>query len=1192
MIYQKLDNIVEYYDRIREYFDTMASKLTSRIDVAEAWGKQKSIGDLFDLIGLSIQKQKISDDEIFALQTGVAKEDFRPSEEVQEDLNKTRTNISDTGIRENRELERQALEENREYYQSLLDQKAQIKQAIKDSTDKAEKKALRKQLKEIKKKIRENKPTKGQERLYGMDNNIIGALGNMGEGSDYYNKAVEKNKKLQAKQDEYDRIQAEILEKQAQLKAATSKEEQKALKKEIKQLKKQAKQYKLSRKQEQVLKATGEQIEAMNELQDNIYVNFEVANSELYQGLLARIGELQSKDKLSADEQNELAMKLDMLNAINHGVTIDNLSNYMKVYSRWWELNNKKNLTAGERLELESLSKKKEQFENNFVEFVQGLEEELNGSLMAEGKIPVDPEKAFKDEQEYWTNWRDEQLKNNQEGYKDTPEYREWAKKLEKDRKKIQKYKDIKAKPKSQRTTDEKQWLQNHKDEMDAVIEEEDMISRMFEALKKGGTASNIVDFINTFLKNEQANKKLKNGKLTSKNGENDWSQIATTTQLALQNWYDKKSQEADRIQTEFEEQIDEADKRRKEAIAEGTAASNEAIVEIAGYAKQIIEYEIDSVQAAVDGLGAMVDRYKSVVDLLQTTSLDNLKKYGVMDLFGLDDDKTLEQLLTEKITGAIEASESKISESLAAIDMYTELAGAFEKSDFTDIMSKYYDKLSDDQKQWVDEAIKYLNENEDASSTWLTDINTRLADVTNGIKDSIEDIKALKEAFREQVVFKAVNKAIEDLEKLNKQLSAAAGLIKDDWVVIGGEITEYGKGKLALLGQLIEGAQKDVDKYREKYSQAQQAWLDGAYDSEEEYRADLQELSEKQMAAMSQVQSYMDQVWQIGKKAQEEEINNLKKVAQARVDALKKKKEYYDFDKTLKNKTKDVENLQAQLDALANINTAESKAQRAKLEESLANAQEELDDTLKNHEFDLQTQALEKYISDLDDVLNKALETLEETLEEYFSRVSNTLGLAEGIDPNEILKDIYGGYMGNRDYTPIPVTLSTDDVPVISKRDVFRSKYSGNTITSSSDELLDYDHNNLDDQVKIAREIEELEKKYKEAFNYIPISQDDYLKSLNAKISNITSFMQSMPNGIPNSMYNDYNSLIRELAEATNTSNNVNVTLNYDNLINVTGSVDATVVKDLEKLSKDIVIQTKKSLADDLRKLGVARSY
>ena len=64
-----------------------------------------------------------------------------------------------------------------------------------------------------------------------------------------------------------------------------------------------------------------------------------------------------------------------------------------------------------------------------------------------------------------------------------------------------------------------------------------------------------------------------------------------------------------------------------------------------------------------------------------------------------------------------------------------------------------------------------------------------------------------------------------------------------------------------------------------------------------------------------------------MNKKLAQSELDALLKLIDARNDALIAKKNYYDYDKTIKDKTKDIQALQAQIGALEGVETASSLA-------------------------------------------------------------------------------------------------------------------------------------------------------------------------------------------------------------------------------------------------------------------------
>ena len=109
-------------------------------------------------------------------------------------------------------------------------------------------------------------------------------------------------------------------------------------------------------------------------------------------------------------------------------------------------------------------------------------------------------------------------------------------------------------------------------------------------------------------------------------------------------------------------------------------------------------------------------------------------------------------------------------------------------------------------------------------------------------------------------------------------------------------------------------------------------------------------------------------------------------------------------------------------------------------------------------------------------------------------------------------------------------------------------------------------------------------------------ISQSDFLNSLSATLNNSILPQFQLTNGYLDNIQTLMQSRIvpdlSNVAQKIENNGDVNVNLHYDSLLNVNGSVDATVVSNLQKLLKDSAEYTKKDIFDELNKLGLLRSY
>ena len=111
-------------------------------------------------------------------------------------------------------------------------------------------------------------------------------------------------------------------------------------------------------------------------------------------------------------------------------------------------------------------------------------------------------------------------------------------------------------------------------------------------------------------------------------------------------------------------------------------------------------------------------------------------------------------------------------------------------------------------------------------------------------------------------------------------------------------------------------------------------------------------------------------------------------KVIDARKEALKKKRDYWEYDKKIKSSTKEINLLQQQIDALDGVTDAESRAQKARLEAQLKDAQDDLDDTVRDHVYDLQVDGLD----DLEDQLKEDFEKWSNELSGNLDKMSKAI--------------------------------------------------------------------------------------------------------------------------------------------------------------------------------------------------------
>ena len=101
------------------------------------------------------------------------------------------------------------------------------------------------------------------------------------------------------------------------------------------------------------------------------------------------------------------------------------------------------------------------------------------------------------------------------------------------------------------------------------------------------------------------------------------------------------------------------------------------------------------------------------------------------------------------------------------------------------------------------------------------------------------------------------------------------------------------------------------------------------------------------------------------------------------RSDALKAAKDLHDYQQQIAEKTKSITDLERQIAAMQNDDTAAAVAKRKQLEEQLAEARKDLENAQYDHSIEAQEEALNKQYEDYEKARNAEIEALKASLEE-----------------------------------------------------------------------------------------------------------------------------------------------------------------------------------------------------------------
>lgn len=111
------------------------------------------------------------------------------------------------------------------------------------------------------------------------------------------------------------------------------------------------------------------------------------------------------------------------------------------------------------------------------------------------------------------------------------------------------------------------------------------------------------------------------------------------------------------------------------------------------------------------------------------------------------------------------------------------------------------------------------------------------------------------------------------------------------------------------------------------------------------------------------------------------DQISKYKEIVDLKKESLRADKEEADYQKTISEKIAEIAKLQAQIDTLSLDNSRSAAAQRAKLEQEMAEKQDDLDEYQADHAYDTKIDALDKMAEAYEDSRQGEIDALENSI-------------------------------------------------------------------------------------------------------------------------------------------------------------------------------------------------------------------
>lgn len=247
--------------------------------------------------------------------------------------------------------------------------------------------------------------------------------------------------------------------------------------------------------------------------------------------------------------------------------------------------------------------------------------------------------------------------------------------------------------------------------------------------------------------------------------------------------------------------------------------------------------------------------------------------------------------------------------------------------------------------------------------------------DEINGYTQKILDLGKANAEFKKAAVeirFKPFDDTIDSLDELIDDCDTLKDMLDSDtFFSDAGELTKQGAANIALINKGLNAEQQKIADYRAQLKNVQQEYNAGNLTKEQlkEYQKQYKDGIKESSQA---IYSYNQEMLKMYEDQVSKENDLLKENVDIRQKAKDAKEDYYQFDKTIKSKNKDINAIKAQIAALEGTTNAAAKAKLEQLKADLAEKEEDLEDTKHDHEIDL----ISKSYDNLTDQADKALDS------------------------------------------------------------------------------------------------------------------------------------------------------------------------------------------------------------------------
>lgn len=297
----------------------------------------------------------------------------------------------------------------------------------------------------------------------------------------------------------------------------------------------------------------------------------------------------------------------------------------------------------------------------------------------------------------------------------------------------------------------------------------------------------------------------------------------------------------------------------------------------------------------------------------------------------------------------------------------------------------KTYDKIirADEEKRQL--LAEEIAANQANGGAWSNEeMQKKIEEYDNLTASIIKSKEAMQQLAQEEIDFrfKPLDEAQNKLSNLVSELQTAQKLLGDteSFYNDDGAFSTNGLTNILLVQEQIDATKDKIANYREGLNKLDEMYKNGAI-GPEYYKTKTDEMLKSLQQESATLADLKQNLLDMYTTQVTKENDLLQENIEKRKDALSAKEKYYDYDKTLKKKTKDINALKAQIAALEGTSNAASKARLEKLRAELADAEDDMADTMHQHEVDMKNTGYENFSDEANKALDNTLDAVKKNV-------------------------------------------------------------------------------------------------------------------------------------------------------------------------------------------------------------------